>query len=1476
MESTPQILPGLQEPLFGQRNSSVLFLTQNVSPARVSAVGLLAVILLGAYADRYLIPIIWRSKRKTMRLLTEFYADQDGVATADSIKKASASAWNIHRLTGACVGLGGGISIAKIALSLRLQRRAVSVIDSLQVVIWAFLGLQCSALFLRLPAPAPYSIALRAALSCAVAVIVLFVQLNDLYDANEHLTLESLLIGLQIAASLCAIVSNLLVPRRPDLFHHGTPVDREYSTSYLGWLSFSWIAPWLKTMKTCTVRISNLPQLGYSLRAESALRTCFQMMSGGTAGAQGLWVVILRSELGLLSWQGIITLSSSLLGFVPQFAVMRILATLENDRQGERDEARLYTFLVLLCASTMVTAILDSLKYWISYGKLSIRVQQRLTVALFDKAVRRNVGPACSSKTGRAKGNNVDGPLNPISLAAVDAKTVADFVSMTFQLYETPAKLLVASVFLWNLLGWEGLLACGIVLVLTGCGNSYTVKRYSQSQRNLHQSRDQRLTLVTEVLRGIQHVKFAALEDRWEGRVGDLRGQEMRAQWSAYLWQTFLFSLYFLSPILLSVAGLGVALLRNRDLTATTAFTTITVLNSIEMSLSVLPDTVSMFANAFVSMQRLSLFFAEPDHVSSVMPSEVIEFREATLAWPSSPASLSGVNLRFPTGALSIITGATGTGKSLLLAAILGESDLLAGTISAPTPLYIQSETGQYSRGRVAYVPQAPWIERGTIRDNILFGTPFSADRYALVLFACALEKDLERLPAGDLTGIGTDGVNLSGGQRWRVSLARALYSPAQTLLLDDFFSAVDVHTRAHLHRHALMGEIARGRTRILVTHHVDVCLSSAEYLVSLGNGTAVAMSVEDARREQLGKVHPVVTVDNEGLQEPEPQIEHIQASRRDDEETAGLSWDALQAYAARGGSPFFWVLVIVSFVGYSGLLLGRAWCIKLWTSRNASTPEPDHLQYYLAVYLGLSLITGMVGITRCYLIICVAFRASQRLFNQMLHTILRAPLQWHAAVPSGRILARFSSDVSVIDSRLARDLRNTLDRVADVAMALAAGSFVSPLVLLVAAALVLLYHRFAHTYLRASRMLNRLTSAAKGPIYGHFDACLAGLPVIRAFGRVDAYRQSFLDKVDDHSRAYFSLRLLNRWLGFRINMIGAGFSAASAALIVSLRDVDAGTAGFALSFTMQISASIGLVIRYYAFLEQDMNSVERVREYARLETERYEGRDAPASWPTRGRIEVSDLAVRHAPHLPSVLQGITFRVEEGERVAVVGRTGAGKSSLVLALFRILEAAQGQILVDGIDISQLKLQMLRGRIAVIPQDPAIFRGTIRSNLDPFDEHEESELLEALESVRWTLDAPDASGERSPLDRLVAAGGSNLSQGQRQLLCIAREIVWRPKVLVLDEATSAVDKQSDRLIQQCVRTVFGGGSTTLLVVAHRLSTVADFDRILVLDAGRAVEFGTPLELMERENGIFREMVEQDQERVVLKEMIARGR
>lgn len=498
-----------------------------------------------------------------------------------------------------------------------------------------------------------------------------------------------------------------------------------------------------------------------------------------------------------------------------------------------------------------------------------------------------------------------------------------------------------------------------------------------------------------------------------------------------------------------------------------------------------------------------------------------------------------------------------------------------------------------------------------------------------------------------------------------------------------------------------------------------------------------------------------------------------------------------------------------------------------------------------------------------------------------MLYTVLRAPLQWHDDVPFGRVLNRFSSDFNIVDSHVGEDLRSTLEFITDMAMAMLAGILVNPALLVVAALLTVLYLHYSKLYLAASRQVKRLESEAKSPIFDHFESCLNGLPVIRAFGKVDEYRQLFRQNVDFHARAFWHLWLLKRWLGFRINMIGAAFSALSAALVVSLKDIDASAAGFAISFTMQVSLSMALAIRYYADLEQDMNSVERVLEYSRLSIENYEGLSPPANWPTSGQLEVSNLAVRYAPHEPLILHGVSFKAEGNQRVGVVGRTGSGKSSLVNAIFRILEPCEGQIFLDGVDISKLRLEDLRGRLGIIPQIPAIFRGTIRSNLDPFDEYEDTELLHALNNVGWLSKASLAVSDNdsvvqpstSQLERIVAERGTNLSQGQRQLLCIAREIIRKPKLLVLDEATSAVDEMTDQLIQQSVRSASSRDSTTLLVIAHRLSTVADFDSILVLDTGRVVEFGSPRDLLGMENGVFKGMVEQDAERYLLKRIIS---
>lgn len=452
------------------------------------------------------------------------------------------------------------------------------------------------------------------------------------------------------------------------------------------------------------------------------------------------------------------------------------------------------------------------------------------------------------------------------------------------------------------------------------------------------------------------------------------------------------------------------------------------------------------------------------------------------------------------------------------------------------------------------------------------------------------------------------------------------------------------------------------------------------------------------------------------------------------------------------------------------------------------------------------------------------------------------------------------------------------------------AAVIVSPYIILTSVILFGICAYYALYFLAGAREAKRLESTAKSPIFEFFSSALQGVTTVRAFGKAQSYVDQMFLKLDTHAETMWYQWVANRWLGWRLCVIGALFASITAALVVSLRGVDAALGGFALAFTLSYTDAIIWCLRNYAMVELGMNATERIVEYTEIPIEDQGGADAPAIWPTEGRVEVNDLVVSYAPDLPPVLKGLTFSVERNERIGVVGRTGAGKSSLTLALFRFLEPRQGSIVIDGVDISKIKLHDLRSRLSIIAQDPVLFSGTIRSNLDPFNEYQDHELREALERCHLAASSSAAStiaaepgnatdgtltpGNVNPFASLtspVTEGGLNLSQGQRQLLCLARAVVARPKVMVLDEATSAVDKATDELIQRSIREEFK--NSTLIVIAHRLSTIADFDRILVMRDGKVAEFGTPKELMETEGeGVFRAMVNDSGERDALREII----
>jgi ABC-type multidrug transport system fused ATPase/permease subunit len=812
--------------------------------------------------------------------------------------------------------------------------------------------------------------------------------------------------------------------------------------------------------------------------------------------------------------------------------------------------------------------------------------------------------------------------------------------------------------------------------------------------------------------------------------------------------------------------------------------------------------------------------------------------------------------------------------------------------------------------------------------------------------------------------------------------------------------SAVDAHVGRQLFEEALIGDLGRGRTRILVTHHFGLVMPKTEYAVILGEGTVQhAGSVEELQRtgvlgrvmrqeqkdlkgdngeemqgvnENLnGTLHEILSnatershkfdsgeIDVQGKSKPKKFTED------EKREKGAIKIGIYREYLTTSGGVWFWLPIMCLYVVYQGVIVGRSWFVGYWTRSYKTesallrqfvyqygfqgskirfeTEAVDHdLSFYLGIYVGLSMFICIFGTLRYFLVFLGAIRASKRLFDKLTYAVLRAPLRWLDITPVGRILNRFTADFAAIDSRLGNDFGFMLYQGVLLAGIVAAGLFVSPWMLLIAAVLLIICALITRSFLAGARevkvgavVLDLKTSAdltysdlratprvlysnSLAPFWlalGPFVHSIKLMPTLKGMFAIQSPSESrshgscvdmggadvcyrMFDKVDTHAKTFWHIWLFNRWLALRLNFMGACFAILVAAVIV-YSGIEASLAGFALSFALQYSSAIVWAARCYANVELSMNAVERVTEYSNNPIEDQGATvDIPAVWPTEGRIEVSGFVAGYAPDLPPVLKGLSFTVEKNQRIGVVGRTGAGKSSLTLALFRFLEAREGSIHIDGIDISTISLHALRSSLAIIPQDPVLFSGTVRSNLDAFDDHSDAELYEALERVHLirstghtSRDEPNTSrpgsspalGTTTPanpdtntnifrsLSSRISEGGLNLSQGQRQLLCLARAIVSRPKIMVLDEATSAVDMATDALIQRSIRDAFQ--DSTLVVIAHRLSTIADFDRILVMEDGRAVEFGEPGVLMGDEGGVFRGMVEQSGEVAVLRDVI----
>ena len=894
---------------------------------------------------------------------------------------------------------------------------------------------------------------------------------------------------------------------------------------------------------------------------------------------------------------------------------------------------------------------------------------------------------------------------------------------------------MVTVVFLLILIGWESVCAGMVGILILFPINKTLGERYGKKQVTLMKIRDKRSTIIAEALQGIRQIKFSALENQWTEKLKEVREEEL-----SMLWKTRLNNLYMsiaseFTPIVLTAFSLATYSYINGRLLPSVAFTSISLFIQLEGLVSRIPFLMVMGINAKVGCDRIETFLRSPEKPDSIHPGESISFSNVSVTFPYNSKGLTedrftlrDLNLRFPNNALSIISGPTGSGKSLLLAAILGEVEVLDGYIQVPRAADQRFDSKATAAdwiipNAISFVSQTPWIENATIKDNILFGLPYDSIRYQKVVEACALSQDLSMFEDGDQTEVGAQGISLSGGQKWRLTLARAFYSRAGIIIMDDVFSALDAHVGRHIYESAVMGDLAKGRTRILATHHVALCLPRAKYAVRLSAfGTLEHAGLIDELR-QSGTLDKILTADDsmdlngDGVDEmlneaaingscavlstisavaaKSPPKKLIEDERR---ETGRVKTSVYAQYLnASGGWPF-WSFLALLYVTAECFTLGRTYWIKIWasvygepnvdnpfavyhyratlqtqflgqainhTSARTNLPDTGHqsLWFYLGIYCLISMISVSISISRLWNVYTASIRASRKIFMEVLHSVLRANLRWLDTVPTGRILNRFTGDFTSLDTSMAQNFYYFAGVVWELLGIMGAALFVSPFMILCAVALLATCSIFARSYIAAARNVKRLESTNKSPVISHFSASLSGLSTIRASAKTPEFSTRMFTLIDTLAACSWYNSLFRSWLMIRIGVTASLFSAAVATFIITTRGIDASLAGFALSFALSFGHSVSRSISISTQMELDMNAAERIFEYRDLDVEKQGGDEVRASWPENGRIEIKGLEVGYAEDLPSILKGLTFTAEPNQRVGVVGRTGAGKLS---------------------------------------------------------------------------------------------------------------------------------------------------------------------------------------------------------------------
>ncbi|KAH9829649.1 uncharacterized protein C8Q71DRAFT_887891 [Rhodofomes roseus] len=1136
-------------------------------------------------------------------------------------------------------------------------------------------------------------------------------------------------------------------------------------------------------------------------------------------------------------------------------------------------------------------------------------LRMRMTAEVPDAPTSEGDAPAKSSKDS-GKTRNLTGKVN--NLVTSDFASVSRGVDFLYFLVKFPLEIVLCIWFLYSILGWSAFVGLATIIILLPAPGMMSGAIHDAVVEKMKKT-DARVQTVTEAMNVVRMIKFFAWEEHIEQQLSEKRNDELAWIKRSKLLNIINDNLNDLIPLLTMIVTYATYTMgMKRELTASVVFSSIAVFETFTGLMHNMMGMIPGFISAKVALDRMNEFLHKtellddfvdaPENnqsslaLSSSGDENLIGVRNAAFTWTQddSVAPASGLGRRhfklrvdgdvlFKRGCVNLVVGPTGAGKTSLLMAILGEMHYV--------PLTADSLRSLPRSGGVAYAAQESWVQNETIRDNILFGAPYEERRYQTVLEQCALKRDLELFVAGDLTEVGEKGITLSGGQKARITLARAIYSKAQILLLDDILAALDVHTSRWIIEKCLKGELVHGRTVILVTHNVTLASPIADYVVAVGLDGRV--SGEDSIASALehdSRLAAEVATEGQEVAKGESEVEEIpdEAAQKvdgrlvieEEVEVGHVGWSAMKLYVnslGGGHQSLFWLGVMASLVVFNILSNLQTWFLGYWARQYEERDASEvRAPLYLLGYCAIMVASIGFYITAFAVYTMGTLRASKIMHRSLVSSVFSATLRWLDKTPSARVIARCTQDIQAVDDEIGKWVGVILEMGTYMLLKLGGVMLISPIFAIPGMIIAFLGSWIGKMYMKAQLSVKREMSNTRSPVLGHFAAAFAGITSIRAYGAQESFKRESYVRINRYTRAARSFWNLNRWVGIRMVALAALFTSSLAAYLVYGITNTASNVGFSLVMAVGFSGQILWFVRIFNRLEVSGNSLERIKQYLDIEHEPKPTTDGipPAYWPASGNLRVDKLSARYSENGPRVLHELSFEARSGERVGIVGRTGSGKSTLALALLRCIQT-EGKVYYDGVATDKVNLDALRSSITIIPQSPELLSGTLRQNLDPFQQYDDAVLNDALQSAGLFSLQNGLTEGKITLDTSIAGGGNNLSVGQRQIVALARAIIRQSKLLILDEATSAIDYATDTAIQSSLRKELDRGAT-VLIVAHRLQTIMDADKIMVLDAGHIVEYGEPSALLERQDGMFRALVDESPDHDALYAMAKRAK